>query len=46
MQTLQTILARALVRLAILAAPAGMADQLRSAIAPGAAGGPRPREPR
>ena len=31
MQTIQTIIARALVRLAILAAPAEQADQLRTA---------------
>lgn len=43
---MRTLLARALVRLAIAAAPAGMAGQLRDVIAPKGGGGPRPTLPR
>lgn len=46
MQTIQTLLARALVRLAIVAAPASMAGKLRDVIAPTGGGGPRPVEPK
>ena len=38
MQTIQTLIARALVRLAIAAAPAGMASKLRAVV--DARGGP------
>lgn len=40
MQTIQTLIARALVRLAILAAPADMAGKLRDAVKPAGRGGP------
>ena len=46
MQTIQTIIARALVRLAIIAAPADMAGKLRDAIVPTGGGGPRPVTPK
>lgn len=39
MQTIQTIIARALLRLAIIAAPADMAGKLRDVIAPNSSGG-------
>ena len=44
MQTIQAIIARALVRLAIAAAPAGMAGKLREAISTDSSGG-RGEEP-